>query len=105
MSERLLTVKDLKVYFPVKKGLMSRTIGQGKAVDGISFHVEHGETLGMGGGSGCGKATAGARHLGADPRRPAAARRPGARRADALGGERRVAGPFRRPAHRRPTAG
>jgi oligopeptide/dipeptide ABC transporter ATP-binding protein len=59
MSERLLTVKDLKVHFPVKKGLMSRTIGQVKAVDGISFHVDHGETLGIVGESGCGKTTTG----------------------------------------------
>ena len=59
MSERLLTVKDLKVHFPVKKGLMSRTIGLVKAVDGISFHVDQGETLGIVGESGCGKTTTG----------------------------------------------
>ena len=46
MSERLLTVRDLKVHFPVKKGLMSRTVGRVKAVDGVSFHLDKGETLG-----------------------------------------------------------
>ena len=59
MAEHLLTVKDLKVHFPVKKGLMSRTIGLVKAVDGISFHVDQGETLGIVGESGCGKTTTG----------------------------------------------
>jgi oligopeptide/dipeptide ABC transporter ATP-binding protein len=59
MSERLLTVRDLKVYFPVKKGLMSRTVGRVKAVDGVSFHLDKGETLGIVGESGCGKTTTG----------------------------------------------
>jgi oligopeptide/dipeptide ABC transporter ATP-binding protein len=59
MSERLLTVKDLKVHFPIKKGLMSRTVGRVKAVDGVSFHLDHGETLGIVGESGCGKTTTG----------------------------------------------
>jgi oligopeptide/dipeptide ABC transporter ATP-binding protein len=59
MSERLLTVRDLKVHFPIKKGLMSRTVGRVKAVDGISFHLDQGETLGIVGESGCGKTTTG----------------------------------------------
>jgi len=59
MSERLLTVRDLKVHFPVKKGLMSRTVGRVKAVDGVSFHLDKGETLGIVGESGCGKTTTG----------------------------------------------
>ncbi len=55
----LLEVKDLKKYFPVKKGLLSRTVGQVKAVDGVSFTLERGETLGLVGESGCGKTTVG----------------------------------------------
>lgn len=59
MTERLLTVRDLKVHFPIRKGLMSRTVGQVKAVNGVSFHLDHGETLGIVGESGCGKTTTG----------------------------------------------
>ncbi len=55
----LLEVKDLKKYFPVKKGAFSRTVGQVRAVDGISFTLERGETLGLVGESGCGKTTVG----------------------------------------------
>ena len=55
---KLLEVKDLRKYFPIRKGILRRTIGQVKAVDGISFDVERGETLGLVGESGCGKTTA-----------------------------------------------
>jgi oligopeptide/dipeptide ABC transporter ATP-binding protein len=55
----LLEVQDLKKYFPVKKGILSRTIGEVRAVDGISFTLERGETLGVVGESGCGKTTVG----------------------------------------------
>jgi peptide/nickel transport system ATP-binding protein/oligopeptide transport system ATP-binding protein len=55
----LLEVRDLKKHFPVHKGLFSRVAGQVRAVDGVSFYIGHGETLGLVGESGCGKSTAG----------------------------------------------
>ena len=59
MNERLITVQDLKVHFPIKQGILSRTIGYVYAVDGVSFTLAKGETLGIVGESGCGKTTAG----------------------------------------------
>jgi oligopeptide transport system ATP-binding protein len=55
----LLEVKNLKKYFPIKGGILSRTSGQVRAVDDVSFALEHGETLGLVGESGCGKTTVG----------------------------------------------
>ncbi len=55
---KLLEVKDLRKYFPIRQGILRRTIGHVKAVDGLSFDVERGETLGLVGESGCGKTTA-----------------------------------------------
>ncbi|MCE2402607.1 dipeptide ABC transporter ATP-binding protein [Candidatus Poribacteria bacterium] len=54
----LLEVKDLRKYFPIRKGILRQTVGHVKAVDGISFDVQRGETLGLVGESGCGKTTA-----------------------------------------------
>jgi len=58
-SEYLLEVNNLKKHFPIKAGILQRTVGHVKAVDGISLHVKKGETLGIVGESGCGKSTAG----------------------------------------------
>lgn len=55
----VLKVDDLKVWFPVKKGLLKRTVTQVKAVDGVSFAINKGETFGLVGESGCGKTSIG----------------------------------------------
>jgi oligopeptide transport system ATP-binding protein len=55
----LLTVRDLKKHFPIRRGFWSRTVGHVKAVDGVSFDILPGEVLGLVGESGCGKTTTG----------------------------------------------
>ncbi len=59
MSAPLLEVKDLKKHFPIRAGLFQQIVGQVYAVDGISFSIAPGETLGLVGESGCGKSTTG----------------------------------------------
>lgn len=59
LKQPLLDVRDLTKYFPIKKGVFKRTVGLVRAVDGVSFHIDRGETLGLVGESGCGKSTIG----------------------------------------------
>lgn len=58
-KKTILEVNNLKQYYPIKGGFFRRTIGQAKAVDGISFKINEGETMGLVGESGCGKSSAG----------------------------------------------
>lgn len=58
-EENILEVNGLKKYFPIKGGFFNNVVGQVKALDGISFHIKRGTTMGLVGESGCGKTTAG----------------------------------------------
>src|SRR5438270_2643813 len=59
MGTTLIDVKGLKVHFPIKGGILNRTLAKVKAVDGVDLFVRRGETLGLVGESGCGKSTTG----------------------------------------------
>lgn len=63
----LLEVQNLKKYFPIKKGIISRTVGQVKAVDGLNLTIYQGETISLVGESGCGKSTTGRAIVQLDP--------------------------------------
>ena len=58
-EQYILMVRDLKKYFPIKGGLLNRVVGQVKAVDGVTFNLKRGTTMGLVGESGCGKTTTG----------------------------------------------
>ena len=58
-EETILKVENLKKYFPIKAGVVQKTVGYVKAVDDVSFEIKKGETLGLVGESGCGKSTTG----------------------------------------------
>lgn len=58
-EQHVLEVRDLKMHFPIRAGLLKKTVGHVFAVDGVSFQIEPGETLGLVGESGCGKSTIG----------------------------------------------
>lgn len=58
-DDQILEVKDLRMYFPVTRGLLRRKVADVKAVDGVSFDLKRGETFGLVGESGCGKTTLG----------------------------------------------
>lgn len=64
MPEPLLAIKDLRVWFPIRKGVLNRVAGHVRAVDGVSLAMAKGETLGLVGESGCGKTTLGRAILG-----------------------------------------
>jgi peptide/nickel transport system ATP-binding protein len=66
-DESLLEVTDLRKHFPINRGFFKRTVGYVKAVDGVSFYIMEGETLGLVGESGCGKTTTGRTILRAIP--------------------------------------
>jgi peptide/nickel transport system ATP-binding protein len=59
MDRMLLEVKDLRMHFPIRRGLFKQVVGYVRAVDGVNFTVHRGETLGLVGESGCGKTTTG----------------------------------------------
>ncbi len=66
-GKKLVEIKNLKVWFPIHKGVFLRRVGDVKAVDGVTFDVREGETVGLVGESGCGKTTTGKAVMGLTP--------------------------------------
>lgn len=67
LKEPLIEIQNLKKYYPIKKGVLSRTVGHVKAVDGLDFSIYPGETISLVGESGCGKSTTGRAIVKLDP--------------------------------------
>jgi oligopeptide/dipeptide ABC transporter ATP-binding protein len=67
MTAPLLQLEDVRVWFPIRRGVLSRTVGHVRAVDGVSLDIKPGETLGLVGESGCGKTTLARAILGLEP--------------------------------------
>ena len=63
----LVEIQNLKKYYPIKKGILSKTVGHVKAVDGLNFSIYPGETISLVGESGCGKSTTGRAIVKLDP--------------------------------------
>ena len=59
LAKNVLEVDNLKMHFPIRGGLLKKVVGHVHAVDGVSFQIGRGETLGLVGESGCGKSTIG----------------------------------------------
>jgi oligopeptide/dipeptide ABC transporter ATP-binding protein len=74
MTTPLLQIQDLKTWFPIRRGVLARTKGYVRAVDGVSLDIHAGETVGLVGESGCGKTTLGRTVMGLEPRRAGAIR-------------------------------
>ena len=63
----MLSCNDLRVWYPIRRGILNRVVGHVRAVDGVTLSIEKGETLGLVGESGCGKTTLGRALIGLEP--------------------------------------